>query len=53
MDLFSEVTHNTYGKGIVLHDKRESGHPHITVQFEGVTVTFYDEQIIEIKEVEK
>lgn len=53
MKQFSEVTHNQYGKGIVLHDMRESGQPHITVQFEGVTVTFYDEQIKEIKEVEE
>jgi len=48
-----EVTHETYGKGIVLHDNRKSGHPHVKVQFEGVTVTFYDEQIKEIKEVEE
>jgi pterin-4a-carbinolamine dehydratase len=53
MTQFSQVTHETYGKGIVLHDMRENGHPHITVRFEGVTVTFYDEQINEIKEVKE
>jgi len=53
MNQFSQVIHYSYGKGIVLHDKRESGHPHVKVQFEGVTVTFYDEQINEIKEVEE